>query len=298
MNLKHFENKARQSWWLVHIEAWQRSGLDRTSYCRRHGLTKTTFDRWLKYLAGKDAARKHAEYQAELRRQKRLDAQELRRQRRARRRFGVSTDERNRALQAFWAMHVEAMNWSGMGVREYAATFRLSPTSLRKWCDRLAEGDAGIDWRAHLHPSARPVVSTSANGMAAEGGLTDRPQDDPSLSRPPARRFFSDDEKHAIALESDQPGVSVSQVARKHGIVTGMLFRWRVQFGVVQKKRSKLAPVALGDETPATLRLRDLVQPPEGMMAVDLPDGRRVFAPAGSDPAAVRGHVERTGRKP
>ncbi|WP_312874169.1 transposase [Aminobacter ciceronei] len=26
--------------------------------------------------------------------------------------------------------------------------------------------------------------------------------------------------------------MSVSAVARKHGIVTGMLFRWRVQFGL------------------------------------------------------------------
>ena len=37
---------------------------------------------------------------------------------------------RNRALQAFWVMHVEAMNWGGMSVREYAAALHLSPTSL------------------------------------------------------------------------------------------------------------------------------------------------------------------------
>ncbi|WP_247457073.1 hypothetical protein [Bradyrhizobium sp. 2] len=64
---------------------------------------------------------------------------------------------RNRAVQAFWAMHVEAMNWSGMGVREYAAALSLSPYALRKWRDRLDEGQVEIDWRAHLHPSARPV---------------------------------------------------------------------------------------------------------------------------------------------
>jgi hypothetical protein len=29
-------------------------------------------------------------------------------------------------------MHVEAMNWSGMGVRECAAALRLSPYALRK----------------------------------------------------------------------------------------------------------------------------------------------------------------------
>lgn len=292
MNLRHFENKARQSFWLVHIEAWRQSGLDRTNYCRQHRLWKCTFDRWLKYLAGKDAARKQAEYHAELRRQQRRELQEKRRRRRARLRFGVSTDERNRALQAFWAMHVEAMNWSGMGVREYGAALHLSPTSLRKWRDRLDDAEVDIDWRAHLHPSARPVVGTSAKGSPPKSNLTDAPSHDPKPPRQPVRRFFSDEEKHAIALESDQPGVSVSQVARKHGIVTGMLFRWRVQFGVAQKKRAQLAPAVLTDGTPATLLLRDLVQPPDGMMAVNLPDGRRVFAPAGSDPDAVRAYVE------
>jgi hypothetical protein len=44
----------------------------------------------------------------------------------------VSTDIRSRAIQALWAMHVEAMNWIGMGVREYAASLQLSPTSRRK----------------------------------------------------------------------------------------------------------------------------------------------------------------------
>ncbi|PLP60789.1 hypothetical protein CYK37_00265 [Mesorhizobium loti] len=59
------------------------------------------------------------------------------------------------------------------------------------------------------------------------------------------RGFFSDAEKHAIALESDQNAVSVSQVTRKH-----MLFRWRVQFGAAQKKRAKLATAALTDDRP------------------------------------------------
>nr|WP_275448640.1 transposase [Mesorhizobium sp. IRAMC:0171] len=296
--MRHFENEARQSYWVVHVEAWQRSGLTRTEYCRVHRLTKETLDRWLKYFAGNDAARKHAEYQAELRRQKRLEARAKRQKQRVRRRFAVSTDVRNRAVQAYWAMHVEAMNWSGMGIREYAAVLHLSPTSLRTWRDRLDQGKVEIDWRAHLHPSARPVVSTSASAMPAETRLTALPSDDPGARRQPARRFFSDAEKHAIVLESDQPGVSVSQVARKHGIVTGMLFRWRVQFGVAQKKRAKLAPVALTDGTPAALLLRDLVQPPDGMAAIDLPDGRRVFAPAVSDPDAVREHLESEGTGP
>ena len=246
--MRRFENKARQSWWLIHIEAWRQSGLSRAKYCRQLGLTTATFGRWLNYLAGKEAARKQAEYQAELRRQQRREAEEKRRRRRSRFRFGVSTDMRSRALQAFWAMHVEAMKWSGMSVREYAAALHLSPTSLRKWRDRLDDGEVDIDWRAHLHPSARPVAGTSAKRTPPETGLTAPPSDDPAPPRQPLRRFFTDDQKRAIALETDQPGVSVSQVARKHGIVTGLLFRWRVQSGVAQRKGAKLAPVALTDE--------------------------------------------------
>lgn len=56
----------------------------------------------------------------------------------------------------------------------------------------------------------------------------------------PAHRFFSDEQKRAIAMESDLPGVSVSQVAQAR-IVTGLLFRWRVQFGVAQNRREACA---------------------------------------------------------
>jgi hypothetical protein len=61
----------------------------------------------------------------------------------------VRTDTRSRAVQAFWAMHVEALNWSGMSVRDYATAPFLSPWSLRKWCGRLDDREVEIEWRAH-----------------------------------------------------------------------------------------------------------------------------------------------------
>jgi hypothetical protein len=298
VNLRHFENKAHQSWWLIHIEAWRQSGLGRTKYYRQHGLTTTTFDRWLNYVAGKEAARKHAEYQAGLRRQQRREAQEKRRKRRARLRFGVSTDVRNRAVQAFWAMHVEAMNWSGMSMREYAAALHLSPTSLRKWRDRLDDGEVDIDWRAHLNPSARPVAGTSANRTPRETGLTAPPERRRSgaASATPATLLHRRTE--ARHSPGERPGRRQRLAGRAQArIVTDLLFRWRVQFGVVQRKRAKLAPVALID-APTTLLLRDLVQPSDGMTAIDLPDGRRVLAPAGIDPHAIREHVRSEGAEP
>jgi hypothetical protein len=58
-------------------------------------------------------------------------------------------------------MHVEAMNFSGMGHAEYAAALSLSPHSLRIWRDRLEESGNEMDWRSLLHPSPRAQLSSA-----------------------------------------------------------------------------------------------------------------------------------------
>jgi hypothetical protein len=70
-------------------------------------------------------------------------------------RYSVHTDSGPIALRAFWSMHVEAMNWSGMGHAEYAAELGLSPHALRIWRDRLEQSGNEMDWRSLLHPGAR-----------------------------------------------------------------------------------------------------------------------------------------------
>ena len=189
----------------------------------------------MKHLISKEEARKHAEYLLELRREERRQQRGKNGKRRQRRRYAVSTDIRSRAIQAFWATHAEAMNCSGMAVREYAASLQLSPTSLRKWRDRFDDGEVEIDWRAHVHPSARPRISTGASSAAKkcspENDLTTARNAEPTRDERSSRRSFTDKEKLAIVLESEQPGVSVAEVCRRHGIVTSMVFRWRVQFG-------------------------------------------------------------------
>jgi hypothetical protein len=80
-----------------------------------------------------------------------------------RNRYSVRTDSGPIALRAFRNMHVEAMNWSGMGHAEYAAALGLSPHALRLWRDRLEESGNEMDWRSLLHPSARAQLSSGAN---------------------------------------------------------------------------------------------------------------------------------------
>jgi len=76
-------------------------------------------------------------------------------------------------------MHVETLNWSGMTVRQYAAAAKLSKHSLRRWRDLIDSGEVAIDWRARLHPSARPKissgVSSAAKGLSVETELTEPP---------------------------------------------------------------------------------------------------------------------------
>lgn len=283
-----YENKAWREWWSVHVEAWQRSGLSRRKYCFQHRLSTDTFAKWVKVLADENALR----VQAEL-------AREERRDRRRRGRFRLSSDKRCQAVQAFWAMHVEALSWSNMSVQDYAASHRLSRHSLSRWRNLLDDGEVVVDWRARLHPSARPRissdVSSAAKERAAETVLTDAARDDLPRDRRSNRRSFTDEEKLAIVMEAEQPGVSVAAVCRHHDIVTSMVFRWRIQFGFGSGERARLAAVKLIDErlgaSSKPLVLHDLLRPADGMTAVELGDGRRVFAPIGSDPAAVRRHV-------
>ena len=62
-----------------------------------------------------------------------------------RNRYGVRTDSGPIALRAFWSMHVEAMNWSGMEHAEYAAALGLSPHALRIWRDRMEQSGNEMD---------------------------------------------------------------------------------------------------------------------------------------------------------
>jgi hypothetical protein len=101
------------------------------------------------------------------------------RRRPVRHRFGTRTDDGPIALRAFWSMHVEAMNWSGMGHAEYAAALGLSPHALRKWRDRFEDSKVEMDWRSLLHPSAQAQLSSAANCAAALATLL------PGLVRPP-----------------------------------------------------------------------------------------------------------------
>ncbi|MGE0408751.1 MAG: transposase [Amphiplicatus sp.] len=109
------------------------------------------------------------------------------------------------------------------------------------------------------------------------------------------RRRWSDDDKLKIVAESFRPGVSVSWVARRHGVSASQLFNWRKAARVENASiapAADLIPVVIStarSEPPAPTRER--LEESNAMSAgagearieVAFPNGRRLSAPAGLD---------------
>ncbi len=76
------------------------------------------------------------------------------------------------------------------------------------------------------------------------------------------RRSFTAEEKLAIVREAERAGETVSSVARRHGILASVVFRWRAELGFGKNKSAKLAAVKLADgrsdATSTPLVLHDL----------------------------------------
>ena len=282
MARRAFDNPAKRAWWLIHVEAHRKSGLTVTKYCHTHGLVRWTFNKWRRELTDWEAQKSAA---AGRRRSQWMP---------------ISKDKRRQATQAFWAMHVEAWTWSGLHLRDYAATHRLSTHSLKRWRNIFDNEEVVIDWRTHLHPSALPLISTeigpSAKEKAEAARLTAAIEADAPPRRRATRRRWTTEEKIALLLQAERHGSTISSVGQAHGISTSVMFRWRDQLGMGKEKPAVITPVRvveLGDRNrdgPPSL-LANLLPKPEGMIEIELADGRRVFAPAGVDPDAVRDEV-------
>ena len=131
---RYCEGEAPRSYWSVHVEACQQSKLSKRKYCSEHGLSVVSVDRWLEHLVSAEAMELRAELPREERRKKPLRSY-----------LPVKRLWRNKAAQAFWAMHVEALTWSGTSARSYAMSHGVSPSSLKKWMKRIEDEGLEID---------------------------------------------------------------------------------------------------------------------------------------------------------
>ncbi|MER9632166.1 hypothetical protein [Mesorhizobium sp. M0296] len=133
--------KANSPYWSSHVAGWYRGNQDALEYCRRRDLSITTFELWMRHLVSADDLRKRAERLQNLHRKKaarsRKEVPPKRPKGPPRYRYGRRTDSGPIALRAFWSMHVEAMNWSGMGHAEYAAALAACVADLAQSPGRI-----------------------------------------------------------------------------------------------------------------------------------------------------------------
>lgn len=89
------------------------------------------------------------------------------------------------------------------------------------------------------------------------------------------RRKWTDAERKLIVAETE--GSSVSSVARKHGVATSLVFRWRREAGIAGKKSARkpaaaFVPVAL----PALTHAAPVTGADRGLIEIELAGGRRL----------------------
>ena len=203
----------------------------------------------------------------------------------------VSTDRI--ALLAFWRMHVNAWLNSDLSVREYCTVYELSRNTFHRWREAVKDDDR-IRWAKALRRCCggrRRKIRTEL--VAAQGNR-------PSSVSPPLkgrRRVFADDIKRQIVEETCQPGMTVSEVARRYNISTNLIFNWRGEFGLRANKQAKFVPVRVtenGDEpepirfeTPETAAQSsdESLQP---SVEIQLLSGRRVRFDGKMKPATMR----------
>lgn len=281
--LGYYESSARRAYWLLHVQAWIRSGVARTRYCNDLGLNRRTFERWLIALETPVPKRRKPEKKQNKRTLARVPA------------MGTI------ASRAFWLMHAEAQRGSGLNPTEYALAHRLLVRRMRREARKFRNAPRVDDWRDLMHPEvrsgARPAVQIRQE-LRQVAPWTDRSSESGPVAPPVQgqRRRFSDAQKLAIVAEAAEPGIIDSTVARRHGVTPSMISRWRAEFGMATREDAVLVTAHVID-TPMRGRrkqplvLQQLLPQPPGMMAVQLPDGRTVYAPEGSDQDAVRAYV-------
>ena len=138
-----------------------------------------------------------------------------------------------------------------------------------------------------------PVISTTETAAAASTHTSDRksarPQRIEVITRGERRRRWSLEEKQAIVAESLAPNASLTAVARRHGIGTGLLYAWRHQ--LLGRRSGEAARFARVDVMSEPRRLTGPViaapAQPSGLIEIVLPGGISVRVDAQVDDRAL-----------
>lgn len=138
---------------------------------------------------------------------------------------------------AFWRMHVNAWLRSDLSLREYSEVHEIGRNKLMRWRRAVKQEDMLIERKAMRRGlRRRKTKRRDATGDASAVPLVE--------AKSGRRRHFAGDIKRRIVEETCQPGMSVSEVARRYNLAPNIVFRWRGELGLgPQKAEAAFAPV-------------------------------------------------------
>ena len=106
------------------------------------------------------------------------------------------------------------------------------------------------------------------------------------------RRRWSRDDKMRIIEETLAPGAVVTEIARRHGIATSLVFTWRrrARLATVASAGSRLVPVQVGAaESVQSIQASAAIpaRKRRGVIEIELGDGKRVSVDENVDADAL-----------
>lgn len=201
-------------------------------------------------------------------------------------------------LAAFWRAHLEGWAASNLNQREYCEAHGLPLKRFENWraifrhevpasARRLLYRRGGRSGHMSSHMSDGDIGDTSTGYVPS------------ALAMPDGRRNFRISDKKRIVAEAMAAGATVSGVAKKYGIDTPLLFRWKREFAPPPSEPVFL-PVTLGEglehrEPSGAMGLPACPPPPAPVIVerqpegieVELVGGRRVRFARDMEPAAI-----------
>lgn len=153
---------------------------------------------------------------------------------------------RARYGETFWRAHHEAWKRSDLNQREYCAAQGIPLKAFGNWRAKFTvESEAPVRQLLYRrgglsHTLSHRLSHTFSHTLSHTSSHMAYPSfsPDPLPIVPPAqaghRRKFSESDRRHILAEADEPGVSVSEVARHYGIARRVICRWRQELAAAK----------------------------------------------------------------
>lgn len=144
--------------------------------------------------------------------------------------MGEGSRRQVRHKEPFWRAHHEAWKRSDLNQREYCEAQGIPLKAFGNWRARfVAEPQPATPKLLHRRGGLSHTVSHGLSHSVSHG--TYPTMTPPPLIVPPeregCRRRFNDADRRRILAEAEQPGASLSEIARRYDIDRRILCRWK-----------------------------------------------------------------------